>query len=109
MLLKKIIENVARLIAARRRRKKVIEFIDKTLEQSGTPLNRKNMMALQGFATTTTRFNDDGSIRETNSLGQVKTTVFNDDGSITEQFIGEKTITKTITFNEDGSISEVVS
>ena len=65
------------------------DFIDKTSEKNGTPLNRENMMALQGF--------------------QAKTTVFNDDGSITETFVGEKTITKTTTFNVDGSITEVIS
>lgn len=85
------------------------EFIDKTAERSGTPINRKNMMAVQGFASQNTVFNDDGSIVQANSDGQTLTTTFNADGSITEVFIGEKTITKITRFNEDGSISEVVS
>lgn len=85
------------------------EFIDKTPDKSGTPLNRSNMMALQGFENANTVFLEDGSIVETNALGQVKTTTFNDDGSITETFVGEKTIVKTTTFNNDGSITEVVS
>ena len=87
----------------------MIEFIDKTSEQDGTPINRENLMAMQGFVANNTIFNDDGSITETNSNGEVLTTVFNDDGSITETFVGEKTITKTTTFNDDGSISEVIS
>ena len=52
---------------------------------------------------------EDGSITETNGIGQTKTTVFNENGSITETFVGEKTIIKTTTFNIDGSISEVIS
>lgn len=87
----------------------MIDFIDKTSEQSGTPVNRVKLMAMQGFEAKTTVFNDDGSITETNAGGETLTAVFNDDGSITETFVGEKTITKTTTFNEDGSITEVVS
>ncbi len=86
----------------------MVEFIDITAEKDGTPLNRKNMMAVQGFEAQTTVFNDDGSITQTNDIGQTKTTAFNDD-EIVETFVGEKTIVKTTTFNKDGSISEVVS
>jgi hypothetical protein len=86
----------------------MIEFIDKTSEQEGTPLNRKNLMALQGFFANTLAFNADGTITETNGDGGVLTTIFNEDGSITERFEGEKIITKTTTFNADGSITEVV-
>ena len=87
----------------------MVEFIDKTSEQDGTPINRENMMALQDFIAKDTIFNADGSITETNAKGETLTTVFNDDGSITETFIGEKTITKNTKFNADGSISEVIS
>lgn len=87
----------------------MIEFIDKTSEENGTPINRENMMALQDFIAKDTVFNADGSITETNAKGETLTTVFNDDGSISEIFVGAKTITKTTTFNADGSISEVVS
>ena len=87
----------------------MVDFIDKTSEQNGTPINRENLMAIQGFEAKQTVFNDDGSITETNGLGHTKTTTFNADGSITEKFVGEKTITKTTTFNEDGSITEVIS
>lgn len=87
----------------------MIEFIDKTSEQDGTPVNRENLMAIQGFIANNTVFNADGSITETNSKGEVLTTVFNEDGGITEIFMGEKTITKTTIFNSDSSISEVIS
>lgn len=85
------------------------DFIDKTSEQDGTPVNRKNLMAMQGFEAKNTFFNTDGSITETNADGETLTTVFNADGSITETFVGKETITKTTTFISDGSIKEVIS
>ena len=85
------------------------EFIDETTEKQGTPINRKNLMAIQGFMNQNTTVNADGSIVQVNSDGQRLTTKFNDDGSITETFVGEKTITKTTSFGLDGSISEVIS
>lgn len=87
----------------------MIEFVDKTEKQNGTKINRAALMAIQGFIAQDTVFNSDGSITETNGLGQVKVTTFNADGSITEKFTGTKTITKTTTVNSDGSISEVIS
>lgn len=86
----------------------MIDFIDKTTEQTGTPINRENLMAIQGFIAKNTVFNADGSITETNGKGEALTTVFNGDGSITETLVGAKTITKTTTFNA-GGISEVIS
>ena len=85
------------------------EFIDKTSTQSGTPINRANLMAIQGFMAKNTVFNADGSITEQNGSGETLTTKFNADGSITETFVGTKTIVKTTTFNSDGSITEVLS
>lgn len=85
------------------------EFIDETSEKQGTPINRKNLMAIQGFINQNTTVNADGSIVQVNLDGQRLTTTFNDDGSITETFVGEKTITKTTSFGLDGSISEVIS
>ena len=70
------------------------EFIDKTSTQEGTKINRKAMMAVQGFQGINTVFNSDGSITETNSDGHTLTTTFNADGTITETFTGKKTITK---------------
>ena len=86
----------------------MVEWIDKTAEQDGTPLNRANLMAMQGFANSQVTYNDDGSITETNSEGHTLTTVKNEDGSYTQTFVGEKVIRKTIKFN-DGSITEVIS
>lgn len=86
----------------------MIDFIDKTTEQNGTPINRDNLMAMQGFISNNIVFNKDGSITETNGKGEVLTTVFNNDNSITETFIGNKTITKKTTVNSDGSITEMI-
>ena len=85
------------------------DFVDETSVQTGTPINRQALMAIQGFIGQNITFNADGSITETNALGQTKTTTFNDDGSITETFTGDLTISKTIIFNSNGSISEVIS
>lgn len=87
----------------------MIEFIDKTSSQSGTPINRANLMAIQGFVAKSTVFNTDGSITETNSKGETLTISFGDDGSIVETFVGEYTLTKTTVFNSDGSITETIS
>lgn len=85
------------------------EFIDKTTSGAGTPLNRANLMAMQGFMAKTTVFNTDGSIVETGANNEKLTTTFNSNGTITEKLVGTKTITKTTTFNADGSITEVIS
>lgn len=94
----------------------MIEFIDKTSEQSGTPINRENLMALQGFENNNISIEENGNvttITETNNDGHTLTTVVteNADGSTTivETFVGEKTITKTTTINADGThISGVI-
>lgn len=86
----------------------MVEFIDRTSTEAGTPLNRAHMMALQDFAPKTTVFNADGSITETNSEGHTKTTVFdNVNKKVTETFVGEKTIVKT-TYFEGNTIREVI-
>ena len=87
----------------------MIEFIDKTSERNGTPINRENLMAIQGLIGITFSYGANGEIIETNSKGETLTTIKNEDGSYTQVFVGEKTITKTIKFNEDGSITEVIS
>jgi hypothetical protein len=88
----------------------VIDFVDKTSEQRGTPINRKTMLAVQGFENKRTIFNPDGTITETNQEGHSKTMKFNSDGTITETFIGEeKTIEKTFIFEADGTVTEVIS
>lgn len=85
-------------------------FVDKTDLVDGTWINRRALMAVQGFFGATTVFNANGSITETNQDGDVLVTTFNNDGSITETFTsGTQVITKTTTFNQDGSITEVIS
>ena len=82
---------------------------DATVE--GTPINRENIMAIQGFENNNVDIveNEDGSytITEVNNDNHTLTvnTVENEDGSntITETFVGEKTITKTTTFNAEGT------
>lgn len=86
----------------------MVDFIDKTSEQSGTPINRANLMAVQGFQSATTVFKPDGSIVTTNSKNEKHTTIFNPDGSITEIFEGNKTITKKTYFDQYGNITEVL-
>lgn len=90
----------------------MIEFIDKTTSTSGTPINRANLMAIQGFVAKTTVFNANGSITETNGKGETLTTTFGKDTSgnetITETFVGSKIIVKTTTFTDEG-ITEVIS
>lgn len=86
----------------------MIDFIDKTPEQNGTPLNRNTMMALQGFLSTSIVRNEDGTIVETNAYGETLTTQKNEDGSVTQVFQGEKTITKTTRITDDNTILEEV-
>ena len=85
----------------------MIEFIDKTSKKAGTPINRANLMAIQGFVAKTTTFNSDG-ITETNGNGETLTTSW-DEGTIIETFVGEKTIVRTISIDDDGNITEVIS
>lgn len=85
------------------------DFIDQTSEKNGTPINRANLMAIQGFIGLTVSYGDNGEIVETNSNGEALTTTKGEDGSYTQVFVGEKTITKTTKFNADGTITEVVS
>ena len=92
----------------------MIDFIDKTAEQSGTPISRENLMAMQGFIATETyppTKNEQGEIQiiQTNvETNEQLITTFKLNGQIEEKFIGEKTITNTTTFNADGSIDEEV-
>ena len=86
---------------------------DATVE--GTPINRENLMAMQGFIATKTdpptknKLGEDQIIQTNVETGEQLITTFKLNGQIEEKFIGEKTITKTTTFNADGSISEVIS
>lgn len=93
----------------------MIDFVDKTSEQSGTPINRENLMAMQGFIATktdpptTNELGEEQIIQTNTETNEQLVTTFKLNGQIEDKFIGKKTITKTTTFNSDGSISEVIS
>ena len=76
----------------------------------GTLLNREAMMALQGFQSTSTEFMPDGSIVETNSVGDTLTTTFPEGSISLENFTSVTTgisISKR-TYEENGLIKEEV-
>lgn len=118
-----MIEFIDRVPATGMSNKKVIEYSDGRSEvvtitaadnatTIGTPINRANLMALQGFNDKTTVF-DKGKVIETNTKTGEKLTMTvsknaNGERVITEVFVGEKTITRTTTFKADGSILEVI-
>ena len=95
------------------------EFIDETTEKEGTPINRDNLMAIQGFETKNTNIveeeNGSYTITEINPENNHKLTTTiteNEDETTTivEIFAGEKTITKTTIVSADGNIiSEAVN
>lgn len=79
---------------------------------NGTPINRANMMSVQGFQTKTTVFSEDGNTAtETTPDGEVTVTKMDEKtGTITVTLTGKKTIVNTITFDEDNrTVNEVVS
>lgn len=90
------------------------EFLDKTSEQLGTPINREKMMAIQGFISTKTlpptknEFGEVQIIQINTGTNEQLITTFKLNGEIEEKFVGEKTITKTTSFG-DGEIMEELS
>ena len=82
----------------------MVDFKDKTNEENGTPLNRKNLMGVQGYVNETVSFGN--QIVKTNADGQVETITF-DGNKIKKTFVGEKTITQTIIFSENGYTKEL--
>lgn len=115
-----MIEFLDRVPATNMSNKKTIEYADGRSEvvtitaadnatEIGTPINRSNLMAIQGFVASTITFGTNGSVTEKNSKNETLTTTFNADGSITEKFVGTKTITKTTKFNSNGSITITIS
>lgn len=86
-----------------------VEMADETTVE-GTALNREAFMALQGFQSTSTEFMPDGSIVETNSVGDTLTTTFPVGSISLEVFTSVTTgisITKR-TYEENGLIKEEV-
>ena len=65
----------------------------------GTPINRENMMAIQGYQAEEVVFGAN-SITKTNADG-IETIVF-EDNKIIKTFTGDKTIKITTTFAENG-------
>ena len=79
----------------------MIDFIDKTTEQAGTPINRENLMGIQGYQNEDVNFGD--TITKTNSKGETETITFSGNQIIkTFVGVGGKTITQTITFANNG-------
>ena len=86
-----------------------VEIADEATVE-GTLLNREAFMALQGFQSTSTEFLPDGSIVETNSVGDTLTTAFPEDSISLETFTSATTgisISKR-TYEENGLIKEEV-
>lgn len=133
-----MIDFIDRVPATGMSNKKTIEHADGTSEVVtitfadnasvvGTPINRANLMAIQGFVASTTEFDKSiiakthsyGDILEKNSAGDTLVTIFGktntgvvDATIITEVFTGKnsnKSIIKTTKFNTDGSISVTIS
>ena len=77
----------------------MIDFIDKTTEQAGTPINRGNLMAVQGYQNEDVTFGD--TITKTNDKGETETITFSGN-KIFKKFVGEKIINQTITFTDNG-------
>lgn len=88
----------------------MIDFIDKTDEQAGTPINRQNMMAIQGIQAKTITANTDGSVITCiyDNGNSLITTFDVNNAQIVETFTGEKIVTKT-TSQKNGTITEVIS
>ena len=80
------------------------DFIDKTPEKSGTPINRNNLMAVQGYVNEEVVFSD--TITKVNENGEIETITFSEN-QIIKTFVGEKTITQTITFTDNGYTKEL--
>ena len=89
----------------------MVEFIDKTTEQNGTPINRQNLMAMQGFETVTYSFESDANgyltkIIETNASGDTKTTTIEYNIPTGNNYGTETTIKSILTtFSGDKTIS----
>lgn len=84
----------------------MIDFIDKTSEQNGTPINREVLMGMQGFISK--EYSVVGSaIIETNSKGETLVTAIYPDRYVIT-FSGDKTITKTIFFENERIVREEI-
>lgn len=88
----------------------MIDFIDKSSEQDGTPINRAKLMGVQGFVNSMQTWHFNTVEEVTRDSGTMITTFEGD--KITRVFTsedGSKTITKTTNILSDGSVHEVIS
>lgn len=92
----------------------MVNFIDKTSDYSGTPLNRSTMMAIQGFERREIIFNEDGTIKEEYADGSYKIISFSED-TIRETYYaknaeGEYVVSmrKIIGLTENNKIMEII-
>ena len=88
------------------------EFIDTTPNEQGTPINRSNMMAMQGFVASTYEYyideNDYLAIKQTNADGEVLITYKDEYGNYVQKLIGQKTIEKHTVFHWTGVVEEYI-
>ncbi len=73
----------------------MIDFIDETSERQGTPINRKNLMAVQGFEENTITYGN-GRITINHATGGSTTYSNMSANGYTVTFDDEKEITKTV-------------
>lgn len=93
----------------------MIEFIDETATENGTPINRANLMAIQGFIGSATTFKPnakddagvDHDVKQVNSKGEKLYIDFNSNGTITKTLVGEKTIKHTTSFIDGGVVENL--
>lgn len=92
----------------------MVDFIDKTSGQNGTPINRANLMAIQGFQSSNIKITDN-LITELYSDGSVLTVETKEEltkSIIIETFKpanGEKILKKEIQITSPENIKESVS
>lgn len=85
-----------------------VEFADNPTDE-GTPINRDNIMAVQGLDSSLTNFNSDGTITTNYPDGTIVKVTFNPDGTILETVTNDaQIINKKTTFNANGSIKEEI-
>ena len=85
-----------------------VEFADNPTDE-GTPINRDNIMVVQGLDSSLTNFNSDGTITTNYSDGTIVKVTFNPDGTILETVTNDaQIINKKTTFNANGSIKEEI-
>ena len=93
----------------------MIEFVDTTSEENGTPINRNNLMAVQGFSNcniseSVNELGEKQIVEHYPDRNETLITTFKSNGEIEEKFIGKKTITKTSSFGLNNNIAtEVLS